>query len=101
VREKRAERRDPLREGEAATRRWAGLGVAATAFVLVITGALHGQQQSLTGNFWKELPDDARLTYASGFIDGMLAATTAPGFLSGHRQVRRRHDALWPGQKPS
>jgi hypothetical protein len=33
----------------------------------------------MTGNFSKELPDDARLIYVSGFIDGMLVAATAPG----------------------
>ncbi len=59
--------------------RWAGLGVAATVFVLVVTGALTGQQQKMTGNIWKDLPDYTRLVYAMGFIDGMVVATQQPG----------------------
>jgi hypothetical protein len=62
--------------------RWAGLGITATVLVLVAAGA-SGQYQRMTGNFWKDMPDIARVAYAAGFIDGMIAATTAPDSSAG------------------
>ncbi len=59
--------------------RWTGLGVITAGFVLVIAGALAGQQRSMTGNTWKDLPDDFHFVYAAGFIEGMVVATLQPG----------------------